>query len=121
MPIVDGLTSTKMIRETERSDKHLGLSSLASPHGRIPIVAVSASLVESKKDSYVDGGFDAWILKPIDFKRLETLLKGIKDDEVRNGALYQPGEWERGGWFRKRTELPPLEKATSAAPPPPAA
>ena len=103
MPIVDGLNSTKMIRETERSpDEHCGLSLLAAPHGRIPVFAVSASLVEREKDTYINAGFDGWILKPVDFKRLETLLSGIRDDQILNASLYEPGQWERGGWFVKR-------------------
>jgi len=112
MPIVDGLTSTKMIRERERSpDNTTGLSRLAAPHGRIPVFAVSASLVEREKDTYINAGFDGWILKPIDFRRLETLLSGIRDDEVRNGSLYVPGEWEKGGWFARRTEHANAKKA----------
>jgi hypothetical protein len=102
MPIVDGLTSTKMIRAFEKSDTCPGLSALASCHGRVPIFAVSASLVEREKPTYVDAGFDGWILKPIDFKRLNVLLSGINDDDARNDCLYVPGEWERGGWFVTR-------------------
>lgn len=52
---------------------------------------------------YVDVGFDGWILKFIDFKRLEELLKGIVDDGVRERVLYVLGEWERGGWFVVRS------------------
>ncbi|KAL6875222.1 histidine kinase-like protein [Trichoderma novae-zelandiae] len=99
MPIVDGLTSTKLIRAMESSSEHKGHSPLASRCGRIPIFAVSASLVEELKDIYVEAGFDGWILKPIDFKRLATLLRGIYDDETRKSCIYVPGEWERGGWF----------------------
>lgn len=116
MPIVDGLTSTKMIRTTERSDNHAGLSRLALNQGRIPIFAVSASLVEKDKDSYIGAGFDGWILKPIDFKRLETLLLGIQNDETRNSALYAAGQWERGGWFRKRLDLPKADQASHISP-----
>ncbi|KFA54787.1 hypothetical protein S40293_00723 [Stachybotrys chartarum IBT 40293] len=104
MPIVDGLTSTKMIRKLERSSEHRGHSSLAHSNGRIPIFAVSASLLEKDKDMYVDAGFDGWILKPIDFKRLSVLLSGIHDEEARNSCLYVAGEWERGGWFSRRKQ-----------------
>jgi CheY-like chemotaxis protein len=73
-----------------------------SLNGRIPIFAVSASLVEREYQTYIDAGFDGWILKPIDFKRLGILLEGIVDEEVRNTCLYRTGEWERGGWFHTR-------------------
>ncbi|PHH85264.1 hypothetical protein CDD83_676 [Cordyceps sp. RAO-2017] len=102
MPIVDGLTSTKMIRSMEGSPEHQGYSKLATLNGRVPIFAVSASLVEEEKQVYIDAGFDGWILKPIDFKRLNILLQGISDDETRSTCLYAAGEWERGGWFVAR-------------------
>ncbi|KAI0403251.1 hsp90-like protein [Xylaria palmicola] len=101
MPIVDGLTSTQLIRTFEKSGE--------SPdrlRERIPIIAVSASLVEKEKATYTGAGFDGWILKPIDFKRLHTLLDGITSDDVREQCLYQPGEWERGGWFVRRGAEP---------------
>ncbi|RCI16536.1 hypothetical protein L249_2649 [Ophiocordyceps polyrhachis-furcata BCC 54312] len=99
MPIVDGLASTKMIRSIEGTTEHKGYSALASLNGRVPIFAVSASLVEREKQTYIDAGFDGWILKPIDFKRLNTLLQGIYDGQVRSMCLYVEGQWERGGWF----------------------
>ena len=102
MPIVDGLTSTKMIRSFEKSHPQSDLSPRAASHGHVPIFAVSASLVERERQAYVNAGFDGWILKPIDFRRLNTLLAGIVEDETRNSCLYQAGEWERGGWFNKR-------------------
>ncbi|KAI1273960.1 hsp90-like protein [Xylaria sp. FL0933] len=102
MPIVDGLASTKLIRAFEKSDDFSELSPLGRLHGRIPIIAVSASLVEKDRSIYMEAGFDGWILKPIDFKRLNVILEGITNDDVREQCLYQPGEWERGGWFVRR-------------------
>ncbi|KAF4915630.1 Cyanobacterial phytochrome B [Colletotrichum viniferum] len=102
MPIVDGLTSTKMIRAFENSGEHGGHSSIANHNGRIPIFAVSASLIEREREKYVSAGFDGWILKPIDFRRLNTLLLGIVEDDIRATCLYAPGQWERGGWFNVR-------------------
>lgn len=75
------------------------LSRRARLNGRIPIIAVSASLEESKRQTYIDAGFDAWILKPITFSRLQELMTGIVEPQVREEALYKPGDWERGGWF----------------------
>ncbi|KAG5948338.1 hypothetical protein E4U53_006311 [Claviceps sorghi] len=104
MPIVDGLTSTKMIRSMEQSHDHKGHSRLAANNNeRIPIFAVSASLMEEKRQHYMDAGFDGWILKPIDFKRLSTLLSGIRNPDVRKTCLYAPGQWEQGGWLLENT------------------
>lgn len=101
MPVVDGLTSTQMIRAFEKV--HTGtLSARASMNGRVPIFAVSASLVERERQKYIDAGFDGWILKPVDFKRLNILLEGIVDDTARKSCLYQRGRWECGGWLRSR-------------------
>lgn len=104
MPIVDGLSSTKMIRSYEKLHPNDILSELASLNGRIPILAVSATLVEKDRQLYMDAGFDGWILKPINFARLGELIRGIVDKEVRCRSLYKEGEWERGGWFHEGQE-----------------
>lgn len=89
-----------MIRSYEKSHPGNELSPRTAPHGRVPIFAVSASLVEKERQTYIDAGFDGWVLKPIDFKRLSVLLLGIVDTDTRQTCLYKPGEWERGGWFK---------------------
>jgi len=94
MPLVDGSASTSMIRKHEQSFQHLGT---ARP--RVPIIAVSASLTEANRFNYIQSGFDGWILKPINFSRLDFMLKGIKQVELRKEALYAPGNWHVGGWF----------------------
>lgn len=98
MPIVDGLTSTKMIRSYEKTHTNI-YSPRAALCGRIPIVAVSASLIEKDRQQYIDAGFDAWILKPISFDRLNKLMTAIVDKDTRKECVYEPGSWEKGGWF----------------------
>ncbi|KAF2117155.1 hypothetical protein BDV96DRAFT_490371 [Lophiotrema nucula] len=98
MPIVDGLTSTKMIRSFEKTHSNI-YSPRAALCGRLPIIAVSASLVERSRQTYIEAGFDAWILKPISFNRLSELMTAIVDANVREECLYKPGKWEQGGWF----------------------
>ena len=102
MPIADGFTSTKMIRSFEKTHGNACLSARAKVNGRIPIFAVSASLLEKDREVYVNIGFDGWILKPVDFQRVDSLLKGIVDEKARNDCLFETGQWERGGWFEKR-------------------
>ena len=124
MPIVDGLTSTKMIRSFEKTHPSHALSVRAALNGRIPIIAVSASLEEKSRNMYIDGGFDGWILKPIPFKRLAEIMKGIVDTPTRNTNLYVSGKWEAGGWFAARTsgaetapsDQPPVGAPTDHAP-----
>lgn len=91
MPIVDGLSATKMIREYEvQADLR---------HDYVPIFAVSASLLEKDRHTYIDSGFDGWIMKPIDFQRIHELLRGVKSAEKRSTCFYRSGMWEQGGWF----------------------
>jgi len=94
MPLVDGSLSAMMIRKHER-----GFQGSGKIRRRVPIIAVSASLEEEERFNYIQSGFDGWILKPIDFGRLDFLMKGIKEPNRRREALYSPGNWERGGWF----------------------
>lgn len=96
---MDGGTSTTRIRDLELSDDARGVPMKHQSNGRIPIFAVSASLVEERRGEYMDLGFDGWVLKPVNFERLQILLDGILDPDIRQGAAYQPGAWERGGWF----------------------
>jgi CheY-like chemotaxis protein len=102
MPIVDGTASTKMIRSFEKENIKTCLSDRALANGRVPIFAVSASLVERDREKYIDAGFDGWVMKPVDFKRLNEMFGGIVDDEARKSCQYRPGEWEDGGWFESR-------------------
>ncbi|RDW64530.1 putative sensor histidine kinase/response regulator [Aspergillus mulundensis] len=95
MPILDGMESTKRIRQFEsQSETPL----------HIPIFAVSASLLEKDAQMYMEIGFDGWIMKPINFNRLNTLLAGIHEEQARNAAVYQPGQWEKGGWLTPYTQ-----------------
>lgn len=96
MPIVDGLSATKMIREHEQEMASSGL-----PETRVPIFAVSASLLEKDCEMYVRSGFDGWVTKPIDFHRVNLLLGGVRIKWMRNECVYRPGIWEQGGWFKE--------------------
>ncbi|KAJ5979819.1 hypothetical protein N7481_007117 [Penicillium waksmanii] len=97
MPIADGYAATRMIREYEVNATPEALSEKAQRNSRVPIFAVSASLWESEYQKYIDVGFDGWVMKPINFARLNVLLSGLVDLDVRKSATYTPGEWENGG------------------------
>jgi hypothetical protein len=67
--------------------------------GRLPIFAVSASLDRHTQESLSAVGFDGWLSKPLDFKRLGGILEGIISREARRQAKSAAGDYKRGGWF----------------------
>ncbi|KAJ4491482.1 hypothetical protein C8J55DRAFT_420587 [Lentinula edodes] len=101
MPILNGLEASAKIREFEKELPSSDVDRLSVKlNGRIPIFAVSASLYEQQRSKLSDAGMDGWILKPIDFKRLATILKGVTDLAQRERDRYTPGcNWEVGGWL----------------------
>lgn len=58
MPVMDGLTATKMIRESN------------SPNSNIPIIAVTADAMSGASEYYLNNGFNEYIAKPINFDLL---------------------------------------------------
>lgn len=109
MPLLNGFEAAKAIRVLEMDvandptppETPVRLSKKLN--GRIPIFAVSASLFERQRDEMIADGIDGWILKPIDFKRLRDILKGILDPVQRASDLYSPTcNWESGGWLEDR-------------------
>jgi CheY-like chemotaxis protein len=103
MPILNGFEATQEIRKVEKaSSSDSSLAGLRQSHklnGRIPIFAVSASLLEHQRNELAEYGMDGWILKPIDFHRLSIILKGVTDPAQRERDIYCPGNWECGGWL----------------------
>ncbi|KZV68824.1 hypothetical protein PENSPDRAFT_686959 [Peniophora sp. CONT] len=108
MPILNGLEATERIRELEVSSLPRKNRASHILNGRIPIFAVSASLLERQRSELAATGLDGWILKPIDFKRLNLLLQGITDTEQRARDEYRVGgSWEAGGWFPRPEKKEP--------------
>lgn len=103
MPLLNGFQATERIRlhesNLQKPDPAIPLPPATNPKPRTPIIAISASLEESRKDEYTVKGVDGWMLKPVNFKRLERLLRGIHDQDLRGELLYKPGSWEIGGWL----------------------
>ncbi|KZT60695.1 hypothetical protein CALCODRAFT_480578 [Calocera cornea HHB12733] len=115
MPILNGFEASEKIREFEST--HPLAEGMARPssvlNGRIPIFAVSASLVEGARETLSHHGMDGWVLKPVDYKRLGVLLRGISDHKQRSADVYKPGHWEVGGWLElPRGPTPPLMSPT---------
>ncbi|CEH19422.1 phytochrome-like protein [Ceraceosorus bombacis] len=109
MPICNGQEACRRIRalEAQRKEASLmeGRPAVHILNGRIPILAVSATLTHDMHDEIVDLGFDGFILKPIDFARLYALLNGLKNTEQRAAERWSPSKnWEKGGWLSAAPE-----------------
>lgn len=108
MPICDGMEATRRVRQFEktrrtssRPEDQAG-SLLPRSHQvnfGVPIIAVSASLHERQRSDILEAGMDGWILKPVDFNRLATLMLGSIDLPTRAELVYKPGTWDKGGWL----------------------
>ena len=100
MPLLNGYEATERIRALEQDGKDPPARLSYQLNGRLPIFAVSASLYEDQRDEMYNLGIDGWILKPIDFKRLRVILRGVTDLSQREKDVYAPGcNWELGGWL----------------------
>lgn len=108
MPIMDGRTAAKEIRRLEAKPDHPNNTDSLRVDNRIPIFAVSASLYEYDRAN-LSQHFDGWLLKPLDFTRVRSLLAALQDPAKRDTEVYVQGHWERGGYFRG-------ESATSHSP-----
>jgi two-component system, cell cycle response regulator DivK len=63
MPLVDGLTATKLIRECRGACRD------------VPIVAVTAFDTYGMKEAALEAGCDDYLAKPLDFDHLEKVLR----------------------------------------------
>jgi two-component system, sensor histidine kinase len=63
MPEMDGLESARMIRQ------------LPAPHGKVPIIALSADVMNEAKDRAIEAGMTAFVSKPVQKTELETAIR----------------------------------------------
>jgi PAS domain S-box-containing protein len=71
MPVMDGYEASRAIREAEGADSH------------IPIIALTAGVVQGERDRCLDAGMDDYVSKPVDLKRLgEALTKWLPAGKV---------------------------------------
>ncbi|KAK5659098.1 hypothetical protein OQA88_1188 [Cercophora sp. LCS_1] len=111
MPVVDGWVSARLIREQE--DQQPTPSHALQSCGHTPIFAVSGMLRRGEESKFIEAGFDGWIPKPIDMKRLGTCLAGAWDASTRKIGAYDEKQFELGGWF-------PIKEPTPTPAPTPA-
>ena len=76
MPIMDGITATKHIKELEKDNY------------KIPIVALTANSIAGDKEKYLSQGMDDYLSKPIEFDKLVAILQkylssGVNELELK--------------------------------------
>jgi len=64
MPVMDGLEATRTIRELERESG-----------GRVPIIAMTAAVLEEDQRQCEEAGFDDYVPKPVKLSQLEERLR----------------------------------------------
>jgi two-component system, sensor histidine kinase len=64
MPVMDGLTATREIRQWEAENEKI----------RIPIVALTADAFEIDQQHCIEAGMDDFMAKPIDLEILKSML-----------------------------------------------
>ncbi|MFP5220711.1 MAG: ATP-binding protein [Acidobacteriota bacterium] len=68
MPVMDGLTATRLIRS--------GQAPGADPE--MPIVALTAHAIKDDQDRFMEAGMDACVVKPVDIDELTQILKDVQ-------------------------------------------
>jgi CheY-like chemotaxis protein len=85
MPIMSGVEATEKIIAYE---KESGLR-------HIPIVALTANVIESDKEKYLKSGMDRYLKKPIDVKELVAVIENLFPiNELRDSLVLEEQEGE---------------------------
>jgi len=66
MPVMDGLEATRRIRQME-----------AGSGRRVPIVAVTACVMDEDRQACLEAGMDGYLSKPVKLRELQTQLERI--------------------------------------------
>jgi CheY-like chemotaxis protein/HPt (histidine-containing phosphotransfer) domain-containing protein len=118
MPLMDGITVTRKIRELERTGNTLQ---------RLPIVAVTAHAMHDENVTFTEAGVDGVVTKPIDPLKLADTLRQMCSRKPRrvvaerkplqpkkeSGIIEETHEFLRRQWHQMISEIPSVELTTS--------
>ena len=94
MPVMGGLEATGRIRAIE-----------SSTGGHVPIIAMTAAVMQEEAEKYLGSGMDAVVAKPIDFGRLFRTMEALVPEGV--GQMGSKAKEAEGG--SSGLELPLLD------------
>ena len=100
MPEMDGVEAFRIMKEMEDY-----------PSKNTPVVILTANAIVGAKEKYLKDGFHAFLEKPIDYEKLENLIKELLDDSLLHApttpsAASSVSSENQGGDI---TELPLVE------------
>ena len=71
MPVMDGMETFRIMKEMEDY-----------PSKNVPVVILTANAIVGAKEKYLKEGFTAFLEKPIDFKKLEKMIRELLDESL---------------------------------------
>ncbi|MBF0413456.1 MAG: response regulator [Desulfamplus sp.] len=86
MPVMDGFTATRKIRELERDTRLQRSASVKGSDSHIPIVAMTANAMKGDREKCMEAGMDDFISKPVEPELLGQIIKryfGLNSYTVR--------------------------------------
>ncbi len=104
MPGIDGIKALHRIRDD-----------IENPCFDVPAVALTANAVIGAKEMYFNEGFDGFLPKPVDSKRLEKMVRSLLDESLVRHASAEEAEAQKTiefpmvfgvDWAYARTKLP---------------
>lgn len=103
MPEMDGYQLTSKLREMEEENKGI------LENSRLPIIALTADVQVSQKQSYLTYGFDECLLKPVSIGQLKQMLIrwGVIVDKDQENKIAETEEQPLAETVPEEKQLPP--------------
>jgi CheY-like chemotaxis protein len=81
------------------------------PSKDAPVIILTANAIAGAKEMYLKEGFDAYLAKPIDHKKLEALIAALLDDSLKQAVLkpVDAGSEESSVKDDEQEEFPMIE------------
>ncbi|MDR1885873.1 MAG: response regulator [Synergistaceae bacterium] len=91
MPDMDGIAATAAIRATE-----------GERFQTLPVIALTANAVSGMREMFLEHGFNDFLSKPIDIKKLNELIERWTPEDLR----HYKGDWAKDGTELECPDIP---------------